>query len=411
VLLAPGEYHCTALMTIKASGVVLRGSGSGEKAGTILALTGAAHAGVVATGVKGGKEIGAPAPITDAYVPSGTSSFHVGSVAGLAKGDTVRVRRPVTAEWVAFMGMDKLVRSGKDEHWISGETVMDRMIREISGTRVTLDIPLSDSLDAKFLQSTGATLVKYEPVGGISQVGIESLRIVSPPQAVEITAAHYSGIHLNELSDAWVRDVALENMVGSIQVGGGAKRVTLEQISMKHETPTKGAAKPADLAVDGTQTLIHRCTGNGADIFYFVTGARVTGPNVLLNCKFEGGGHIQPHQRWATGLLVDRCEVPKSGIDFMNRGEMGSGHGWTIGWSVVWNCTAKTFVIQQPPGSMNWAIGCVGKREKAAMPFGKAPLLPEGIYDSPDEQVTPESLYLAQLRERLGPQALKNVGY
>jgi hypothetical protein len=303
------------------------------------------------------------------------------------------------------------VRSGKDEHWISGETVMDRMIREISGTRVTLDIPLSDSLDAKFLQSTGATLVKYEPVGGISQVGIESLRIVSPPQAVEITAAHYSGIHLNELSDGWVRDVALENMVGSIQVGGGAKRVTLEQISMKHETPTKGAAKPADLAVDGTQTLIHRCTGNGADIFYFVTGARVTGPNVLLNCKFEGGGHIQPHQRWATGLLVDRCEVPKSGIDFMNRGEMGSGHGWTIGWSVVWNCTAKTFVIQQPPGSMNWAIGCVGKREKAAMPFGKAPLLPEGIYDSPDEQVTPESLYLAQLRERLGPQALKNVGY
>jgi alpha-L-fucosidase len=37
--------------------------------------------------------------------------------------------------------------------------------------------------------------------------------------------------------------------------------------------------------------------------------------------------------------------------------------------------------------------------------------LPGGIFESPGKPVTPQSLYLTQLAERLGPQALKNIGY
>jgi hypothetical protein len=133
---------------------------------------------------------------------------------------------------------------------------------------------------------------------------------------------------------------------------------------------------------------------------------------VLLNCVFKGGGWIQPHQRWATGLLVDNCQVPDGGIEFMNRGEMGSGHGWAIGWAVAWNCTAKNFLNQQPPGSQNWLIGCKGDIEHKAMPFEKNnPILPDGIIDSQNKPVTPQSLYLTQLKERLGEKALKNIGY
>ncbi|HWX21678.1 MAG TPA: hypothetical protein VN578_17375 [Candidatus Binatia bacterium] len=45
------------------------------------------------------------------------------------------------------------------------------------------------------------------------------------------------------------------------------------------------------------------------------------------------------------------------------------------------------------------------------MPFGHEPKLPAGIFDSHDSPVAPSSLYLAQLRERLGEQAVKNIGY
>jgi hypothetical protein len=46
-----------------------------------------------------------------------------------------------------------------------------------------------------------------------------------------------------------------------------------------------------------------------------------------------------------------------------------------------------------------------------AMPFNKNPLEPEGIYDSHGIPVYPASLYLAQLHDRLGEQALENIGY
>ena len=99
----------------------------------------------------------------------------------------------------------------------------------------------------------------------------------------------------------------------------------------------------------------------------------------------------------------------------MNRGAMGSGHGWTMGWGVAWNNSAKSYVIQMPPGSANWAIGNRGEQALGKIPTfdpgPELPMLPQGIIDSQETPVAPASLYLEQLRERLGTQALKNIGY
>jgi hypothetical protein len=60
---------------------------------------------------------------------------------------------------------------------------------------------------------------------------------------------------------------------------------------------------------------------------------------------------------------------------------------------------------------MNWAIGCIGNSVPMARPFDKEPTLPVGTFDSFGKPVSPQSLYLAQLAERLGPSVLKNIGY
>jgi hypothetical protein len=39
------------------------------------------------------------------------------------------------------------------------------------------------------------------------------------------------------------------------------------------------------------------------------------------------------------------------------------------------------------------------------------PKLPQGIIESQGAPVTPASLYLEQLRDRLGAQAVRNIGY
>jgi hypothetical protein len=133
---------------------------------------------------------------------------------------------------------------------------------------------------------------------------------------------------------------------------------------------------------------------------------------VVLDFSTKGNpSHLQPHQRWATGLLVDNVVATGGTIDLMNRGYYGSGHGWTIGWGVVWNSTALSLLIQQPPGTENWAIGSAGTLATASMPGGDSTLLPSGIIDAHGTAVAPKSLYLAQLCERLGPAALANIGY
>lgn len=411
VLLEAGTFHCDTTLTINASGVVLRGSGSGED-GTTIQFTGSPHLCFSIGGGEDRKVIGHPVSFTDYYVPSGGYSFHVSDASAFSPGDTVLIDRPATPTWVRFMGMDTLVRNGRREHWVSGDLPTERVIKSISGNLITLEVPLADSFDARYLNPPGGSMIKCDLSGRPTQIGVENLRLVSPPQAVTITEPANRALHMDGVSDAWVRNLEVDNTVNSFYFGGNTSRITIERVAIRHAVASLGAAKPEDFWTGGTQTLVDRCTVTGNNLFYFSTGARMMGPVVVLNCVFHGNGHIQPHMRWATGLLVDNCDVPESGIDLMNRGIMGSGHGWTVGWSVAWNCTAKTFTIQQPPGSMNWAIGCIGSIQNSAQPGQKGgPALPDGIFESLGAHVTPGSLYLAQLQERLGPQAVRNIGY
>jgi hypothetical protein len=406
VQLSAGVFNCNSTLNIKASGVVLRGVD-----GTILRLTGTPHVAIVAAG----KRVAAPedgsTSISDVYVPSGADGFSVVDVSELHTGDTISITRPVTKAWLALMGMDQLVRNGKPEKWISGTLETQRVIKRIDGNRITLTVPLSDNYDSHYLNPPGTIVAKMTVSGLISAVGIEHLRIESPPQAIAIVAPQFQALHLLDVTDAWVRDVEIIDTINSIDIGAGSSRVTIQRVDIKHTVATLGAAKPGDFGGTGTQMLFDHCSCTGDNLFYFATLGRTQGPNVVLNCTFHGNGHVQPHMRWSTGLLLDNCEVPRGSIDLMNRGIMGSGHGWTMGWGVAWNCTAKSFVIQQPPGAMNWAIGCRGTEKNEPMPGGTSEKVPNGIIDSPETPVTPASLYLEQLKERLGPQALKNIGY
>ncbi len=426
VLLAPGTFACSNTIYIPTNGVVLRGSGSGG-GGSTIKMIGDRH---VAISLGSGRRRGAPrAPIdeedlpmqgestgagntfiTDAYVLSGSSSFNVANASGFAAGDTIEVRRPVTTAWVKFMKMDNLTRDGKPQTWIRTGTAIPivRSIASVSGNKITLEVPLSDSFDSRYLNPPGTAVVKVRPPARLSQIGIENLHIESPPQAVNHTQALYTAVRMNG-EDCWARDLVIDETMNSVGISG--RRITLQNVTVNRKALHQGASKPAEFAPNGDQILLDRCHVDADNVWFAATGSAHSGPIVFLNCSFTGNGHIEGHMRWSTGMLLDNCSLPGGGIDFKNRGAMGSGHGWGMGWAVAWNCVASSFVIQQPPGAFNWAIGCVGTRELLPRPFDSTPVLPEGTFDSYGKPVTPQSLYLTQLAQRLGPQALSNIGY
>ncbi len=423
VLLAPGTFACSNTITISASGVVLRGGGSGAKEGTTttLKLTGRPHTAITVRGGGGRAPRGRSEPnadtqpsaqttIADAYVPSGAAAFTVADAAGFTVGDTIEIRRPVTPAWIEFMGMHNLVRDDRPQTWIRAGTSIttERRIAAISGKTLTLDVPLSDSFDAKYLNPPGTAVVKVRPPARLSQVGIEHLHIESPPQAVNHSQPHFTALRLHA-EDSWARDVVIDETMNSVGISG--RRITLERVAVNRKARHQGSSKPAEFAPNGDQILLDRCSVLGDNVWFVATGAGHAGPIVMLNCTFRGNGRAEGHQRWTTGVLMDNCRAAEGGIDFRNRGSMGSGHGWASGWSVAWNCTAKDYIVQQPPGAANWMIGCIGRNQPAPRPFDAAPALPMGIMDSPGEPVRPQSLYLTQLAERSGPQAVKNIGY
>ncbi len=395
VLLNAGIYTVERTLTIGSDGVVLRGAGSGDN-GTVARLTGSPHRFLEIHGSGSWDEEGEPAKITGAYVPSGADSFEIDRPQDFHSGEAVLIRKPATTEWIHFMGMDTLVRDGKPQTWIKPGTLIrtDRTIQAIAGNRVTLDVPLSDSL------GPGASIVKYKFPGRIRATGIESMRITAPATDVPITGAQFTFVRMDAVSDAWVRDITIDETQNAIVTGPSARRVTILNVAVRHSIPHSGAAAPADFSVSGTQILLDRCSVSGQGTWPVVTQAEVTGPNVVLRFRADEAG-VSPHQRWATGLLVDSSEfrnntARRPGIAFSNRKTAGSGHGWDVGWAVAWNVTSNFFLVQQPPGAMNWCIGCMGQ---------PVPDNESGVFDATGHPVNPPSLYLQQLQDRLGTTA------
>lgn len=349
------------------------------------------------------------------YVPSGAQSITLDDASSFAPGDAIRITRYTIPQWLHFMGMDRIARDGQPETWVGNSISTLRVVTSRQGNELRLDLPLADSYDRQYLPPEGAEVTKVLISGRIEQAGIESLHVLAPAREVAFTDPLFRAITLSGLRDGWVRDVLVDETTEGIDAAGDTSRITIVSVVFRHTTTITSPAKPADFTLGGTQLLIVGCGSVGNDLFYVITGARNQGPNVVLDSKFIGNGHLQPHQRWSTALLVDNTQVPQGGIDMMNRGEMGTGHGWTMGWGVVWNSSAATLIIQNPPGAANWSIGTSGNELTAPMKvYGVSrrdlgPDLPQGFIESPNHRVLPESLYRAQLAERLGAGALKGL--
>ena len=424
VLLNAGTYYVNASLQIAASGVVLRGAGSGTSAttNTILNMVAASMPyPLVVLGTSGTSPTltGTATAITDAYVPAGATTLDVASTTGLATGSTVIIQRPVTQTWINFMGMNAATApidncSSTPCNWISAGNsglMTDRTITAVSGNKITLDAPMSDSIDSTYTGVNGATVQPYTFSSRISQVGVENLRAVAPVPATSLVppTPSYQLLETYSVLNAWARNLTAQDTLQSVVIDKNSKQVTVLNVAITHTVTQTDSAKFMEFYIQSaTQVLMDTVSDTADNMFFFSTSSTTQGPNVLRNGTFFGNDTIEPHQRWATGLLVENTTVAagpstSGGISFYSRGDYGSGHGWTIGWGVAWNTTvAGSDIFQQPPGSQNWCIGCIGTQVKQAAPGGST-VLTQGAIDSSGTYVFPASLYQAQLTQRLGP--------
>ncbi|MGE4488010.1 MAG: FN3 associated domain-containing protein [Kiritimatiellales bacterium] len=446
-------------LLIAVSGVVLRGEGDGPD-GTVLRATAKAEGTLIMTSADPqtypfqeeaaeALENGHMSRITDAALVRGFNQFAVDKTSGLAIGDEVFVCRNTNMKWVKAIGADQLRRKATEEQARREPDALDslggkkysrdasgqwwwnfpwkpepretyfRTITGIDGNRITINIPIPEA----FSEEYGGGFVFKSTRPRCENIGFENFRIVTDWEADESgvdTRQHFSeGIELRDVKNTWVRNISGVNLFGVlVRISNSAFFTTVQDCYLSGQPAETMAASTSGyygggaFAIDGQMALVQRCLAEHVRHYGYTVGAYVAGPNVILDCDGrDSSGCAETHQRWATGILWDRMghRFPTN-IGLFNRMGMGSGHGWTADNSLAWNCVGTVLQVESPPLGQNFCVGGLGTGGT-----GVGPDVERGRSKSPREYysegqfVSPRSLYLQQLQDRLGVDAVRNV--
>ena len=399
VLLEKGTYEVQGGLHIKTSGVVLRGEGCYEN-GTILIGAGTDRQTLIRIEGVGTQQLGSFLELEDAYFPVNSIVLKTKEGHSFKTGDHIIVKRPSTEEWLHYIGADNI---GKYvdyplTHWEPGDFDInwERTILDVSPKSITLDAPITNSLDPEF---GGGMVAKLTSNGKVENVGIENLRCVSTYDTANLKDENHRwmAVTFENVRDAWVRRVTVKNFVSSaVAVWETASRITVEDCKSLEPIGEIGNYRRYNFQTLGQQVLFQRCY---AEYGYhaFSVGFSTPGPNAFVQCysylpyNFSGavGG-------WANGILMDNMSIDGGNIGLGWRDVDGQGAGWSAANSLCWGSRVAKILLGAPPTAMNWAYA------SWAQGFGK------GHHELQHTFVQPKSIYYAQLEARTGKKSIES---
>ncbi len=426
VLLKMGTYPLDKPISIKASGVILRGEGMSDIGTILIGKNGTQRTPLI--NIAGPKAIEVQETtkqtITDKYVPVGATTFNVASAKGFKVGDLVLVRRNGNQDWIKELGVDSA--SVGRNRWRPFVITYDRIITGIKGNTITVDAPIFTAIETRW---GGGDLVKYTE-NRIEEVGVENLRgesdynpnvrqkaygnmdrgIVDKPQTqyegeeyFSDEKHYYNFINFTNVKNGWVRNMTALHFASSVvQVNAGSKYITVQDCESREPVSIRMGARRFTFQMNGQFCLVQRCVSQKGRHSFVLQGSEASGNVYLDDTAINPYSSSEPHNHWGNGILYDNVKAPLTARFWKEI---------TIGWGganvVMWNCEGE-FLIQNPPTAKNYSFGHIGI---ASMIFntGYQDLSkPRGYIESLDKHVSPRSLYLTQLKERLGIDAVKN---
>ncbi|MFY0626749.1 MAG: T9SS type A sorting domain-containing protein [Reichenbachiella sp.] len=420
VLLKAGTYQVDEglfpegdALRIRANGVVLRGEGQGTD-GTILKTTLAAKHQIIATRPKSqGFSQNNLTRITDEYVGGGAKQFSVVDAGAYAVGDTIAVVFTPNQTWLDeihvndYLDPDELL-------WDTNTYIIsyERMITAIDGNKISIHSPIIHPMQEKYgggevKKLTGASTKRLQ------QIGVEDLRLVGigvTSKAPENGSNRLkTGVHVDHTENSWVKGVTVVHTSNSAVRTWSSNYITVEDCaSILPLGPYSGGYRYT-FYIDGSSSHnLYQRTFTEDGRHDYVLGQRTPGPNVFLDGFSVRAGTIGPHQRWATGTLFDNLSM-ESLMALEHRGASGSGHGWAGIQSIIWNTESPSIICDAPAGHLNYAIGNTGNEIPSPYVNNSNEGVYRGYFDNHGSHVATRSLYLKQLNDRMGTEAVSLV--
>ncbi|MRR21353.1 hypothetical protein EG830_00015 [bacterium] len=434
IVLKMGIYELEKPVSIKASGVVLRGEGMSD-IGTILVgkipkEKPASPFGRTALVNIGGASGLTPLEetkqtITDTYVPVGARSFNVASAKGFKAGDRVLVRRIGNQDWIKEIGEDSA--SVGRYRWRPFTINYDRVVTGVQGNTITVDAPVFCAIETRW---GGGEVLKYNDER-IEQSGIENLRGVSEYNPTvrmkgygnmdrgswDDPKSHYEGdeyysdenhyfnfINVTNLKNGWIRNVSALHFAGSlVTTAATTKWITIQDCESREPVSIRAGARRFTFQLNGQLALVQRCFSQKGRHSFVMQNYASSG-NVFLDCQAVNPySTSEPHSMWVNGALYDNIKAPLTARYWKD-----ISIGWAGANIVFWNCEGD-FLVQKPPTAQNYSFGHIGINAVIFNALLQDLTKPNGHVESLDWHVAPRSLYLTQLKERLGPEAVNKI--
>ncbi len=393
ILLRKGNYTILGSLRIKNDGIVLRGEGPETK---LLAAGETQHNLIVISGEGKRKEIaGTRKKITDSYVPTGAFCFKVSSTKGFHVGDHIILLRPGTANWISDLKMDQIVPGKDTRQWAPAEYDLsyERIITGISGKTISIDNPVVMAMEDKY---GGGEIYKYSFEGRIRNCAVEDMYLESTYASDTDEAHGWDAIHLSNIENGWVRKVTSKYFGYScVNLAKSSKWITVDSCQSLDAKSLITGGRRYSFNNDGQMNLVMHCYATEGRHDY-VTGGMVCGPNVFYDCVAERThADIGPHHRWASGTLYDNIRSDGE-INAQDRGNWGTGHGWSGVTQVFWHCKASRSAVQDPwVSGKNYVIGM-----EAAPYNGRLSGRQATVWEAGQGSLLPPSLFAAQVAER-----------
>lgn len=394
VLLEAGTYTVSGSLTLHASGVVLRGTGFTDN-GTVIIGAGTTRETLIRVLGKEDFIGGKKSNVTSTYVPVNARVLEIDHADSYKSGDKIRVTRPSAQGWINQLGTDHFGGGITSLGWKPGQRDVhwDRTIVAVKGNRIEIDAPITTALDKHYGQ---ATVERYTWKGRIENVGIENIALKSAFDAnnPKDEDHRWMAITIENAENVWVRRMQFQHFAGSaVYALASTQKLTVEDCISRDPVSEIGGQRRYTFFTKGQQTLFQRLYSEQG-YHDFAVGYLAAGPNAFVQCQavepFSFSGGIDS---WASGVLFDNADIDAQALSYKNRGQDGQGAGWSAANSVFWQSTAGLVECYQPPTAQNWAFGIWSQFQG------------NGYWEQSNEYIKPKSLYYAQLRERIGPDA------
>ena len=350
------ELYSKNKISIKSSGVVIRGEGDHPLTGTRLYAIGTTnengsgntHNSQLISFTGGGNSINTAAPtwVDSVYVPAGINVIPITGHA-FTVNQRIQVRWPGTVAWQKASFYDTTATADKDP-----AITFNRVITAVTPNSITLDGPLTSPLDPAYGRGYIVPATSFNNITnvGISHCYFESVYATDTDENHLWIAACFANVE-----DGFMHNCTSRYFAYSIAyVDTNSRKITIDRCQFNDGISQLGGGRRYSFVLTGEMALVSNTLSRYGRHSYVINWPAAPGLNVFVDgVSSQSYNESGSHSRWNNGGLWDNISTLSTSTTAGLQVKLERPSAYCV----AWNCVTNYITFENMPLSPNWSLG------------------------------------------------------